>query len=303
MDRHVQFFLPSDAGGATGKLSVSGFGGTTCFYASMRVLGGVGPIRVHAKDSYLLFVFNGRRMSRWQREVGQAAVEIPAYAFRSVVLPQGMAEVRFAPDDAGSSFSLQCFGFSRPAVRLLSEDFQRFAALWAAAEAAPQEMHALPSRFLPPTVQKYVDRLRDTDKTGFLLNIHRKEMLYQLAARYHAVLLQSSDPRLRVTDDAGMLRRAADLIREHFAEPDFTVDKLAEQIGLSRRNLYRLFESQGHPTPQRAIVNARLEKARELLRQNTYSVSEVTAIVGFNHSPYFATLYKQAFGVSPKDES
>jgi len=256
---------------------------------------------MEAKSDYLLFVLNGRHASRWQPAGGLPAVEVPAYASRSAVLPQGTADVRFAPDDAGGTSSLQCFGFSRPAVELLAEEFQQFAALWAAAESAPQETHALPPRFLPPTVQKYVDRLRKTDKTGFPLNIHRKETLYQLAAKYHTLLLQASGAKSRVTDDADMLRRATDLIREHFAEPDFTVDKLAEKVGLSRRNLYRLFESQGHPTPQRAIVNARLEKASELLKQDL-SVSEVTAIVGFNHPPYFATRYKQAFGVSPKDD-
>ena len=302
MDRHIQFSRSSNkvTPGDT-KPSFSGFGGTTFFYASMRIPGGAGPVRMEAKNKYLFFVLNGRQESKWQLVDGVQPVEVPAYAFRSVVLEPGAAEVRFGLEDKGATFSLQCFGFSLPAVELLSEDFHQFAALWTAAGDDPLMVHALPPRFLPPTMQKYMDRLRNTDKKGFRLNIHRMETLYQLVAKYHALLLQASAPRLSVADDAGMLRRAIDLIDQHFSDPDFTVDKLAEEIGLSRRNLYRLFESHGHPTPQRAIVNARLEKASELLKQNL-SVREVTAIVGFNHPPHFATLYKQAFGVSPKDD-
>lgn len=301
MNRHIQFFLPPDAVSTANKPSVSGFGGTTFFYASMRIPVGAGSVRLEAKNNYLLFVLNGRHRSWWQLADGLPAVEVAAYALRPVFLAPGAAGVRFDPEHTGGVSALQCFGFSSQAAALLSEDFEQFAALWAAAETDPLGVHALPPRFLPPTAQKYIDRLRKTDKTGFLLNIHRKEMLYQLAAKYHALLLQASAPKLRVTDDAEILRRAIGLINQHFSEPDFTVDKLAEKVGLSRRNLYRLFESQGHPTPQRAIVNARLEKASELLKQNL-SVSEVTVIVGFNHPPHFATLYKQAFGVSPKDD-
>ncbi len=300
MERHIQF-IPSGADSPTAGLSANGVAGTTFFYASLRAADTAWPVAWHAGDRYLLFVLNGRCASRWPLAHGLPALEIPAYACQAVVLPPGATDVGLASAGASGSFALHAIGFSGAAARLLSEDFPQVAALWAAAELDPAGVYALPARFLPPTVHKYLDRLRQPDKKGFLLNTHRKETLYQVVKRYHDAL-QTLQPRSKATDDAELLRRAEALIAQYLGEPGFTVDRLAQLLGVSRRNLYRLFETQGQLTPQRAIVVARLGKARELLRQNTHSVSEVTAIMGFNNPPHFSTLYKQVFGISPKEE-
>ncbi|WP_257667400.1 helix-turn-helix domain-containing protein [Parapedobacter tibetensis] len=283
----------------SGELVARSLAGATFFYATAKGSCKTdASVTIHTTNPYLLIILNGQQESQWTFVPGQAPIHVPPFACFAAMLMPGTTEVQLPSGSSG----FHCFGFSQYAAQLLTEEFRLLTNLTHVVEdAPPTKVPHLQFRFLPSTVHKCIDKLHKTDKRGFALNVHCKEALYQIVKLYHASLMAAA-PRPNATQDESLMLRAKHLIQVHFADPSFTVDSLAQQVGLSRRNLYRLFENQGQPTPQRLILTTRLEKARELLNSNQHLVGEVTAMVGFNVRTHFSKQYKQEFGVSPKED-
>ena len=293
MDHILQLYI-----GGKPSLPERSFVGTTVFHIAVRVPANETTVTLRLRRRTLLLTLNGQRASQWLFVDAQTPVNIPPFAFFATVAAPGNIEVNLAE---GSS-TLHCMGFTQQAIPLLAEEFDRYADLAAASTDAETAAHHLPPRFLPYTIHKYLDRLHDTDKKGFALNLYRKEALYQIAKLYHTSLMAAT-PKPRATHDEELMRQAEAYIQRNGTNPTFNVDSLARVVGLSRRNLYRLFENQGKPTPQKMILQTRLEKAHELLRNTDYSVGDVATMTGFNHLSYFAKQYKTRFGHLPKENT
>ena len=74
---------------------------------------------------------------------------------------------------------------------------------------------------------------------------------------------------------------------------------IAAQIGISTRQLERLFARFLCSTPKKYYVELRLERARKLLVQTEASVIEVALACGFDSPSHFSRLYKTRFGLTP----
>ncbi len=95
----------------------------------------------------------------------------------------------------------------------------------------------------------------------------------------------------------------ADLKRwalERIDSPDLTPQSMALACGLSRRQLYRVFENEGL-TPSAWVWQLRLDVAFTYLRHNPdRRVIDAALAVGFNDAAHFSRLFKDRFGHSPK---
>jgi len=78
-----------------------------------------------------------------------------------------------------------------------------------------------------------------------------------------------------------------------------SVAELAEHVGLSTRQLLRLFESTVGEGPGRYHRRMRLEHARGLLRYAGLSVTETAVAAGFESLAHFCRAYRQHYGQSP----
>lgn len=94
----------------------------------------------------------------------------------------------------------------------------------------------------------------------------------------------------------GRLRTA---IQEHLGDSDFSVERLGEEIGLSRVQLYRKVKALTGQTPVELLRKARLTKARLLLEKTEKSVSEIAYEVGFTSPSYFNKCFKDEFDINP----
>lgn len=88
-------------------------------------------------------------------------------------------------------------------------------------------------------------------------------------------------------------------IEEHLSDPEFTVEQLANIVGLSSVHLYRKLKSISGVTPSKFIRTYRLKSASQLLKQNKLRISEVGYLVGFSDPKYFRKCFKNEFGISP----
>lgn len=90
------------------------------------------------------------------------------------------------------------------------------------------------------------------------------------------------------------------IIQENLGDSEFNVERIGDEIGLSRVQLYRKVKALTGHSPVEMLRKARLMRARHLLRTTEKSVSEVAYSVGFSTPSYFSKCYKDEFGENPK---
>lgn len=94
------------------------------------------------------------------------------------------------------------------------------------------------------------------------------------------------------------VRRAVALMEERLSNP-LTLDEIAARIGLSARQLDRLFRAElGHP-PATIYRRMRLSYGRWLLAQPGRRLAEIAAMAGFSDGAHFARAFRKHFGQSP----
>ena len=91
-------------------------------------------------------------------------------------------------------------------------------------------------------------------------------------------------------------------LMESNLEELIALDDLARLVGVSRRQLERLFKKYLHCVPRRYYLDLRLKKARQLLLQTDKSVAEISIACGFVSPPHFSKSYRDIFDISPRDE-
>ncbi|MBM6661562.1 helix-turn-helix domain-containing protein [Marseilla massiliensis] len=90
-------------------------------------------------------------------------------------------------------------------------------------------------------------------------------------------------------------------VNDNLGDPDFNVERLAADVGLSRTQLHRkMKELTGIPASE-FVRNIRLEQAAKLIRGGKINITQVAYTVGVNNNAHFSTSFKKHFGVSPSE--
>jgi len=97
------------------------------------------------------------------------------------------------------------------------------------------------------------------------------------------------------------LEQAVRLIRSKLDERQ-PMSAIAAGVGLSRRQLERLFKRHLGHTPAVLWKRLRLERARTLLTQTAMPITDVSVACGFTTAAHFSTAYRHQFGCSPSTE-
>ena len=92
-----------------------------------------------------------------------------------------------------------------------------------------------------------------------------------------------------------------ELMEAHLAEP-LSLVEIADQVGLSRRQIERLFRQEMGRSPARYYLEIRLDRARHLLVQSTLPVVEVAIACGFVSASHFSKCYRELYDKSPQQE-
>ena len=89
------------------------------------------------------------------------------------------------------------------------------------------------------------------------------------------------------------------LMETHLEEP-LAQGALAAAVGISRRQLERLFRRHVGRPPNRYYMQLRLDRARKLLLQTDMAVVDVAMACGFVSASHFAKCYRRLYGVTPR---
>jgi transcriptional regulator GlxA family with amidase domain len=105
--------------------------------------------------------------------------------------------------------------------------------------------------------------------------------------------------RLGVTNEK--LIAAIDLMESGSDEPR-AIQSIAAAVGLSPRQLERLFDRYLRVRPSHYYMKLRLDRARSMLLQTTKPVLDVAVACGFASASHFSRCYRSEFGHRPRDE-
>ena len=105
-------------------------------------------------------------------------------------------------------------------------------------------------------------------------------------------------PNNRTSGKDAMLWRVRDYIHDNI-EDDISIDDLSRVANISKYHLIRMFRSQFGMTPHKYILNHRINRVREALRQGN-SPTRVAYEFGFYDASHMNRHFKRAYGVTPK---
>lgn len=119
---------------------------------------------------------------------------------------------------------------------------------------------------------------------------------------YNAVREGTAAQRVSLQSRHGMrnqhMMRAIAIMEKHIEEP-MSPSLIAEDLGISTRQLERLFGKYLNSTPKQYFMELRLHRARNLLVQTEQSVTEIAMACGFRSTSHFSKVYRGQFGRSP----
>jgi transcriptional regulator GlxA family with amidase domain len=107
--------------------------------------------------------------------------------------------------------------------------------------------------------------------------------------------------RIRLGVHHPKLIMAIELMEANIEDP-LPQEQLAQYVGLSRRQLERLFRRHMGRTPAQYYLELRLERARHLLYQTDLPIMNIACACGFVSASHFSTCYRQMFGKTPRAE-
>lgn len=115
----------------------------------------------------------------------------------------------------------------------------------------------------------------------------------QQEGRVKTISFKSSDEQL--------MERILKTVNQYLENPEFNVQFLADEVGLSRVQLHRKVKSLTGISTGEFIRNIRLQQAEKLLLEKKMNISQVAYALGFTNQTHFTTLFKKVYGLSPTE--
>lgn len=136
---------------------------------------------------------------------------------------------------------------------------------------------------------------------------HGKELAVSISEQFTCDRMRGELDKQRIPlklllgADQPKLTEAVELMESNLEEL-INLDDLASLVGVSRRQLERLFKKYIGCVPRRYYLDLRLKKARQLLLQTAASISDIAIACGFVSASHFSKSYRELFGLSPREE-
>jgi signal transduction histidine kinase/DNA-binding response OmpR family regulator/ligand-binding sensor domain-containing protein len=115
-------------------------------------------------------------------------------------------------------------------------------------------------------------------------------------------LLENKAVKKELTPDESFLSDVIEVIKNNVTEQDFSIDRLADIMGLSRSNLFRKLKGLVKMSPSDLIIKIKLNRAEQLMQERkNIRISEIAYESGFQDPKYFSTLFRKHYGKTPTE--
>lgn len=129
-----------------------------------------------------------------------------------------------------------------------------------------------------------------------------KELIIQTLRLDNSHFISKPTTHMQQTYENELLNDILLYIDEHIYEK-ISVSTLCEHFCISASMLHSLFRKNMNNTAKNYINELKLSKSKELIRNSTHTLSEISEILGFSSIHYFSKKFKSYFNISPTEYS
>ena len=91
------------------------------------------------------------------------------------------------------------------------------------------------------------------------------------------------------------------LVESNLSNEDFNIDGICKNLGISKVLLYKKVKTLLNMNVNDYILGTRLQKAKYLLKNESFTIAEIASKTGFASPAYFSTVFKSKNGMTPKE--
>lgn len=128
---------------------------------------------------------------------------------------------------------------------------------------------------------------------------------FQTLSELHKSLLQKIDDYFEAIDNQvqenSTIYMIKDFIQKNFMNDTLSVKDISEHVYLSTSYVCTLFKTETHQTLNQYITEYRMEKAKQLLSDPRYKITDISSKVGYSDGNYFSKSFKKIVGLSPSE--
>jgi YesN/AraC family two-component response regulator len=144
----------------------------------------------------------------------------------------------------------------------------------------------------------YIVKPFDADE----LQVRVKNLIVQrekLKEKFRRDLISASSDLGTDSPQDKLLKTTLKIMNDKLSDPDFLIEGLADELSISKAQLYRKINALTGYTPGELLRTIRLNTAASLFKQGHKNVAQVMYQVGFNNQSNFARIFKQQFKLNP----
>jgi len=112
------------------------------------------------------------------------------------------------------------------------------------------------------------------------------------------ILLASTNESQESSEIPSPVKEAIAKMEKHFNQ-EINLNSLAQDVGVSKYHLSRLFKKHTGYSPYEYLLNYRLSQAKSLLKSTEIPVYEISQLVGFENTSHFISLFRKNEGITP----
>ena len=128
----------------------------------------------------------------------------------------------------------------------------------------------------------------------------RKQLQELYRSSLTSGVLSPSKPNVVSQDDI-FIQRIMTFIESNIENSELTIDEIANHIAFGRSTFFKKLKSLTGLSPIEFLRDMRIQRAAQLIESGEYNFSEITYMVGISDPRYFSRVFRQKFGVSPRE--
>ena len=133
---------------------------------------------------------------------------------------------------------------------------------------------------------------------GRMVELRIMEFFVQLLRRHEA---EATFPFSAPLSDADQYQAMLNYMAAHLSS--VTLGTLSEQYNYSERQMIRLLKKYSGKSFSDILLGLRMKKAKVLLENPSFSLSQVSQVLGFSSSTYFSKVFQKYYGYLPRESS
>lgn len=149
----------------------------------------------------------------------------------------------------------------------------------------------------------FIEEFTTSELTGFMRHVFLEGKVYEILIHYlQQYLDDAKDPesrRILRQHTVDKIEEASGIIQEEMAVLG-SIMTIAKRVGLNQNTLQDGFNHLFKKSVNQYIKDVRLDKAKELMENSNLNITEITYKIGINSRSYFSKVFKEKYGISPK---